>query len=61
VTSGKDALGEVSVKVASGKKATTGRGSSTDIIEASAKAFVNAVNKLALNTGNPAAAGKPQL
>jgi 2-isopropylmalate synthase len=52
VTSGKDALGEVSVKVESDKKIATGRGSSTDIIEASAKAFLNAVNKLALNTGN---------
>jgi len=48
VTSGKDALGDVSVKVESGKKMVLGRGSSTDIIEASAKAFLNAVNKLAL-------------
>ncbi|MFH0940527.1 MAG: alpha-isopropylmalate synthase regulatory domain-containing protein, partial [Candidatus Omnitrophota bacterium] len=61
VTSGKDALGEVSVKVGTGKKVATGRGSSTDIIEASAKAFLNAVNKLALNTGNPALAEKLRL
>lgn len=47
VTSGKDALGEVSVKVSSVKTVAMGRGSSTDIIEASAKAYVNAVNKLA--------------
>ncbi|MFA5038239.1 MAG: 2-isopropylmalate synthase [Candidatus Omnitrophota bacterium] len=47
VTSGKDALGDVSVKVQSGKNVALGRGSSTDIIEASAKAFVNAVNSLA--------------
>jgi 2-isopropylmalate synthase len=47
VTSGKDALGEVSIKVESGKKVAIGRGSSTDIIEASAKAFLNAINKLA--------------
>ena len=47
VTSGKDALGEVSVRVESDKKVATGRGSSTDIIEASAKAFLNAINKLA--------------
>jgi 2-isopropylmalate synthase len=46
VTSGKDALGEVSVKVESAKKVVVGRGSSTDIIEASAKAFLNAINKL---------------
>jgi len=61
VTSGKDALGEVSVKVVSDKKVAMGRGSSTDIIEASAKAFINAVNKLALNTKNPAVAGKLHL
>ena len=47
VTSGKDALGEVSVKVESNKKVAMGRGSSTDIIEASSKAFLNAINKLA--------------
>ncbi|HQP91829.1 MAG TPA: 2-isopropylmalate synthase [Candidatus Omnitrophota bacterium] len=50
VTSGKDALGEVSVKVQSGKKIVIGRGSSTDIIEASAKAFLNAINKIAVKT-----------
>ncbi|MBI5872640.1 MAG: 2-isopropylmalate synthase [Candidatus Omnitrophica bacterium] len=48
VTSGKDALGEVSVRVAADKRVATGRGSSTDIIEASAKAFLNAVNKLSV-------------
>ena len=48
VTAGKDAQGEVVVKIASGKRVAIGRGSSTDIIEASAKAFLNAVNKLAV-------------
>ncbi len=46
VTSGKDALGEVSVRIKTKSKEVTGRGVSTDIIEASAKAYVNAVNKL---------------
>lgn len=46
VTSGKDALGEVSVKIGSAGRIVSGRGSSTDIIEASIKAYVNAVNKL---------------
>ncbi|MBN1917409.1 MAG: 2-isopropylmalate synthase [Verrucomicrobia bacterium] len=46
VTSGKDALGEVSVRLRSGLTETTGRGTSTDIIEASAKAYLNAVNRL---------------
>jgi len=45
-TSGKDALGEVSVRVVSSTgPEVSGRGASTDIIEASAKAYVNAVNK----------------
>jgi len=47
VTAGKDAQGEVVVKVACGKNVAIGRGASTDIIEASAKAFLSAVNKLA--------------
>ncbi|MFA6142976.1 MAG: 2-isopropylmalate synthase [Candidatus Omnitrophota bacterium] len=46
VTSGKDALGEVSVKIESKGRIVSGRGASTDIIEASIKAYVNAVNKL---------------
>ena len=47
VTSGKDALGEVSIKIGSKGKVVSGRGASTDIIEASIKAYINAVNKLA--------------
>jgi len=46
VTSGKDALGEVSVRIEVWKKEVTGRGASTDIIEASIKAYLNAVNKI---------------
>ena len=46
VTSGKDALGEVSVKMASRGKSVVGRGASTDIIEASVKAYIEAVNKI---------------
>jgi 2-isopropylmalate synthase len=46
VTSGKDALGEVTVRLRSGSTEMTGRGTSTDIIEASAKAYLNAVNRL---------------
>ena len=46
-TGGRDALGEVSVRVksASGSE-ISGRGASTDIVEASAKAYLNAINKL---------------
>lgn len=46
VTSGKDALGEVSIKIRSRDRVVSGRGASTDIIEASIKAYINAVNKL---------------
>lgn len=46
VTSGKDALGEVAVKISSKGGIVSGRGASTDVIEASVKAYVNAVNRL---------------
>lgn len=45
ITDGMDALGEVSVKIKSGPNTITGRGLSTDIIEASIKAYLNAINK----------------
>ncbi len=47
VTSGQDALGEVTVKVRENGTAYVGRGLSTDIIEASALAYIHAVNKIA--------------
>jgi 2-isopropylmalate synthase len=46
VTGGTDAQGEVSVRLSDGDKTVTGRGSSTDIIEASAKAYIHALNRL---------------
>ncbi|MDP8258034.1 MAG: 2-isopropylmalate synthase [Candidatus Aadella gelida] len=48
VTSGKDALGEASVKIKFKDGIVIGRGSSTDVIEASVLAYVNAINHLAL-------------
>jgi 2-isopropylmalate synthase len=46
VSQGKDALGEVTMKVDFGDgHLVTGRGASTDIIEASARAYLNAVNR----------------
>ncbi|MDP2941252.1 MAG: 2-isopropylmalate synthase [Candidatus Omnitrophota bacterium] len=45
VTQGKDALGEVNIKVDINNKITSGRGSSTDIIEASLLAYLNAIDK----------------
>lgn len=45
ITEGGDALGEALVRVSSLGRIYTGRGLSTDVIEASIKAYVNAVNK----------------
>lgn len=45
VTGGQDALGEVMVKVERKGKVFTGRGISTDIIEASARAYISAINR----------------
>ena len=49
VTSGKDALGEVIVKLEIQGKEVTGRGTSTDIIEASVRAYLFALNKVSSN------------
>ncbi len=48
VTEGKDALGDALVKLSAeeNEKAFTGRGLSTDIVESSIKAYINAVNKM---------------
>ncbi len=45
VTSGKDALGDANIKVRFKDKVLNGRGMSTDVIEASVKAYLNALNK----------------
>jgi len=46
VTQGRDALGEVQVQMSYQDRTITGRGTSTDIIEASVKAYLNGLNKL---------------
>jgi 2-isopropylmalate synthase len=45
-TMGKDAVGEVSVKVDFDGTVVSGKGASTDVIEASARAYLNALNRL---------------
>jgi len=46
VTQGHDALGEVTLKVDFGDgRLITGKGASTDVIEASARAYLNAINR----------------
>ena len=46
ITGGTDALGEVSVRLEEGGKTVMGYGADTDIIVASVKAYLNALNKL---------------
>jgi 2-isopropylmalate synthase len=53
VTQGPDAMGEVSVKVDFDGRVVVGKGSSTDVIEASARAYLNAINRLVRPTGSP--------
>src|SRR2546422_1033064 len=47
ITGGTDAQGEVSVRLEEGGKTAIGHGADTDIILASARAYLNALNKLA--------------
>ncbi|PZS21272.1 MAG: 2-isopropylmalate synthase, partial [Acidimicrobiales bacterium] len=46
VTGGVDALGDVIIQVEAGSDKVSGRGVSTDVVEASARAFLSAVNKV---------------
>lgn len=46
ITDGKDALGEVTVKIADGDQTFTGRSLSQDVMEASVNAYLNAINKM---------------
>jgi len=54
VTAGEDALGEATVIIEYNEKTFIGRGLSIDVIEASAKAFLNATNKMLAACGHPA-------
>ncbi len=47
VTSGAEAMGEVTVQIVEGGRKVVGRGASTDVIEASAKAYIDGLNRLA--------------
>ncbi|OIQ83361.1 2-isopropylmalate synthase [mine drainage metagenome] len=46
ITSGTDAQGEVTVRLSRGGRIVNGQGADTDIVIASAKAYLNALNKL---------------
>lgn len=52
VTHGKDALGEVYVRLSQNGFSVQGRGVSTDVLEASAKAYIRAINKLIAKRGD---------
>ncbi len=47
VTSGQDAVGEVTLRISDGRNSASGRGASTDVVLASVKAYVDALNHLA--------------
>ncbi|RMH06756.1 MAG: 2-isopropylmalate synthase [Nitrospirae bacterium] len=58
ITGGTDAQGEVSVRLEQDDEIVTGNGADTDIIVASAQAYLNALNKLALQLERRAQEGK---
>lgn len=57
ITTGTDAQGEVTVRLEKAGRIVNGQGADTDIVIASAKAYVNAVNKIVL----PDAKAHPQV
>lgn len=59
VSQGKDALGEVSICAEFDGELFSGKGTSTDIIEASARAYLNAVNRFLCSQKKKDTTGKP--
>ena len=55
ITVGKDAMGEVSLRVEFGKETISGKAASTDIVDAAAKAYLSCVNRLLFNRSPKAA------
>jgi len=51
ITSGTDSQGEVTVRLEKGGRIVNGHGSDTDIVIASAKAYLNALDKLVVHAG----------
>jgi 2-isopropylmalate synthase len=54
VTAGLDAIGEVTIRIEANGRVFGGRGADTDIIVASTRAYVNALNKLIATVREPA-------
>ncbi len=59
ITGGSDALGEVMVKLGQGEKTSVGRASDPDVLIASAKAYINALNRLAKKEEEERVCGRP--
>ena len=59
VTEGIDALGDVTIRIRQNGNTFVGRGSDTDIIVASAKAYMNALNRLLATEERTAPRGEP--
>ena len=59
ITEGSDAVGDVSVAVEVNAQRVTARGVSTDVVEASARAFLHALNKVVSGTAVPRRTDKP--
>ena len=57
ITSGTDSQGEVTVRLEKGGRIVNGQGADTDIVIASAKAYINALNKLVVPEGRVKAQG----
>jgi len=58
ITAGKDALGEVTTAVEIEGERVVGKGSSTDVIEASVRAYLNAINKVVARRGHGKQSGE---
>jgi 2-isopropylmalate synthase len=58
ITAGKDALGEVTTTVEIEGERVLGKGSSTDVIEASVRAYLNAINKVVARRGHGKQSGE---
>jgi 2-isopropylmalate synthase len=58
ITIGKDAMGEVSVRVAFGSDTLSGKAASTDIVEASVRAYLSCVNRVLYLRSQPRVTGK---
>src|SRR3954454_6557471 len=61
VTGGVDALGDVIIQLEAEGVKVTGRGVSTDVVEASARAYLNAVNRVIRVRGRATAARPPEV